>query len=63
MPRTIPLGLIVPTVVGAMLQVPPVVASVSEVVVPTQIVLLPRILAGAALTVTVLFTVQPEPKE
>ena len=39
------------------------VASVSEVVVPTQIVLLPRILAGAALTVTVLFTVQPEPKE
>jgi hypothetical protein len=63
MPVTTPEALIVPVVVGVMLHVPPVVASVSGVVVPTQIVALPRMAAGAALTVTALVTVQPLPSE
>jgi hypothetical protein len=63
MPVTTPEVLIVPVVVGVMLHVPPVVASVSGVVVPTQIVVLPRIAAGAALTVTDFVTVHPLPSE
>ena len=63
MPITTPEALIVPVVVGVMLHVPPVVASVSEVVVPIQIVVLPRMAAGAALTTTAFVTVQPLPSE
>jgi hypothetical protein len=50
-------------VVGMQLHVPPVVASLSTVVVPLQIFRVPVIAAAPALTVTIAVTVQPPPNE
>lgn len=58
-----PADVMVATVVLLLLQVPPVVASVSAEVAPTHIVVAPLIGDGAGLMVSVLLTVQPEPSE
>ena len=58
-----PAVLMVPVAEGVMLQVPPVVPSVSAVVAPTHKLAMPPIAAGAAVTVSVVVTVQPVPSE
>lgn len=63
MPLNVPPPVIVAVVVGVLLQVPPVVVSVSVVLVPAHNVVVPCIAAGDAVTVSVLVTVQPVPKE
>ena len=62
MPLTVPPDTVA-TETGVLLQVPPVVVSVSGVVAPAHKVAAPRIAAGEAVTVSVLVTVQPVPSE
>ena len=63
MPCTTP-DVVTVVVAGVLLlQLPPVVASWSVVVLPMQILSGPVMLAGSGLTLTVLFTVQPTPIE
>ena len=63
MPVTIPVLLIVPVAKLPLLHVPPVVASLSDVVNPAQTCAVPVIAAGTAFTVTIDVTVQPLPSE
>jgi hypothetical protein len=58
-----PVVVIVATVVTVLLHVPPPVRSVRVVVVPGHRLALPDIIPGSGLTVTIVVTVQPEPKE
>lgn len=58
-----PVPLTVAIAVGLMLQVPPEAGSVRLIQLPSQILLLPRIDPGAAVTVISRVTVQPEPSE
>ncbi len=62
MPLTVPPDTVA-TEAGVLLQVPPVVVSVSGVVAPAHKVTAPRIAAGEAVTVSVLVTVHPVPSE
>ena len=58
-PATTPVVFTVPSAVLLLLQVPPVVASVSVVVDPAHTLLVPAIAAGVALTVTGVLIKQP----
>lgn len=58
-PATTPAVFTVPSAVLLLLQVPPVVASVSVVVDPAHTLLVPAIAAGVALTVTGVLIKQP----
>ena len=62
-PVTVPVLLTVAVTVRPLLHTPPVVASVNGVVPPIQITGTPDMDAGEEVTVTVLVTVHPEPKE
>ena len=53
--------LMVAMLLGLMLQVPPTVALLRLVVLPTQVVRVPVIAAGRSLTVTTVVRVQPVP--
>jgi hypothetical protein len=56
-------GMTVATAVGALLQLPPVVASANVVEVPAHMLISPVIGKGATLTVMFFVTVQPIPTE
>jgi len=62
-PVTTPAPLIVATEVGVLLHTPPVVASLSVIVVPLHNDVAPMMPAAPAFTVTVAVTVQPLPSE
>ena len=59
----VPVVPIVATVVGLLLQVPPAVASLTVIVEPMQTDVPPLIAVGTGLTVTVVVTVHPVPRE
>ena len=62
-PITVPVAPTVAIPVELLLHVPPLVASSNAVVAPIHKLVVPVIVAGDALTVIILVTVQPEPNE
>lgn len=63
MPVTMPVELIDAIAVLLLLHVPPLVALVSVVVLPTQVLAVPAIVAGVAFTVTINVERQPVPNK